>query len=427
MIVESLKKSIMLSAISGNLSEQIVGEIVDNKLEDYSEEAQFIIPKNWKWVKLQDITDYGQNNSVSGNSLLESTWILELEDIEKNTGKLIQKVQKKDRKSVSNKNKFIKGNLLYGKLRPYLNKCIIANDDGYCSTEIVPMNLSENVIAKYLQIVFLSPYYYNFVNEKSYGTKMPRLGTNDAKNSLIPLPPLEEQRRIVNHLEIIYQKLDSLKPIEDELNNLKQVFPVEMRKSILNSAFNGKLISCSTQFSDWCSDKLIKVADILTGNSIPENIKKSKYTNVDNGFNYIATKDLGFDHSFNYENGIKIPFTEKNFKHANENDILMCIEGGSAGKKIGILSERVCFGNKLCKFSADSSKILPKYLYYYLQSPQFLQNFNSNLSGIIGGVSINKLKKIEIKYPTIKEQEEIISKIENLFLYCNNIEDLIGN
>lgn len=93
--------------------------------------------------------------------------------------------------------------------------------------------------------------------------------------------------------------------------------------------------------------------------------------NLNSGYNYIATKDLEFSHSFVYENGVKIPYDEKGFKYAEPSDILMCIEGGSAGKKIGILSEKVCFGNKLCRFGLISDRILPKYLYYYLQSPVF--------------------------------------------------------
>ena len=104
---------------------------------------------------------------------------------------------------------------------------------------------------------------------------------------------------------------------------------------------------------------------------------------------------------------------------------MICIEGGSAGKKIGILNETVCYGNKLCRFSTNPN-ILPKFLYYYLQSPIFLKNFNSNLSGIIGGVSINKIKNIELKYPSIEDQQIIVNKIEQLLPLCNDIGKLIS-
>ena len=99
----------------------------------------------------------------------------------------------------------------------------------------------------------------------------------------------------------------------------------------------------------WC--RLSNIANLYTGNSINESEKKSQYTDVI-GTEYIATKDVGFDNSIDYKNGISIPeeYIEK-FRIAPANSVLMCIEGGSAGRKIGILSQSVCFGNKLCCFS----------------------------------------------------------------------------
>lgn len=424
MIVEQLKKSIINSAISGTLTNQDATFRVDSKFNDYRDDLMFSIPENWKCVKLLDISDYGKNVSICGKDISEEEWILELEDIEKDSGVLLKKIYQQERKAVSNKNKFSKGNVLYGKLRPYLNKCIIADDDGYCSTEIVPMNLDENIINKYLQLVLMSPYYLNYVNEKSYGTKMPRLGTKDAQNSLIPLPPIEEQQRIIETVERLFEKLEDIKPLEQQLNMLKTNFPMDMKKSILLEAYNGAW--SLEKYEDWEELELKKVAEIFTGNSISESVKKSKYMNLDSGFNYIATKDLNFDHSIDYENGVKIPFDEKGFKYANKKSILMCIEGGSAGKKIGIVEEKVCFGNKLCKFECNSDIINYKYLYYFLQSPLFVKNFNNNLTGIIGGVSINKIKELLIKYPSLEEQQRIVDKIEKLLFVCNEIEIIIN-
>ena len=415
----------MLSAIAGTLSIQQNNEYVCDEFKDYRENLSFNIPLNWKCVKLSDITNYGKNKSVVGKSIHDEEWILELEDIEKNTSVLLKKVRQKDRKSISNKNKFGAGDLLYGKLRPYLNKCIVADEDGYCSTEIVPMSLNSNVINKYLQIVLMSPYYLNYVNEKSYGTKMPRLGTKDAQNSLIPLPPIEEQQRIVDKIEQIFTKLDEMKPIEEELQILKSKFPEDMKRSILNDFYSGKTSIFNKNYEEWESDKIYNIADICTGNSISENVKKDKYTGVREGYSYIATKDLSFKHIFDYDNGVKIPYSEVGFKYANPGDILMCIEGGSAGKKIGILDKTVCYGNKLCKFSVKSCNMIPKFLYYYLQSDLFLKNFYNNLTGIIGGVSINKIKNIIIKYPSIEEQKRIVDKLDQLLPLCDEIENLV--
>ena len=160
----------------------------------------------------------------------------------------------------------------------------------------------------------------------------------------------------------------------------------------------------------WMLCRLSSVADIYTGNSINENEKQKNYTGLSSGYNYIGTKDVGFDHSINYQNGVKIPFDQPSFRIAHKNTPLLCIEGGSAGRKIGILQEDVCFGNKLCAF--ESFGINPKYIYYYLQNPSFTQVFKEKTTGIIGGVSVNTLKSLLFLLPPLAEQERIVAEIE---------------
>ena len=152
------------------------------------------------------------------------------------------------------------------------------------------------------------------------------------------------------------------------------------------------------------------IANIYTGNSINETEKQRKYVGLPDGYNYIATKDVSFEHSINYENGVKIPFCENNFRIAYKHTPLLCIEGGSAGRKIAILEQDVCFGNKLCAF--QSLGVNPKYLYYYLQNPLFIQIFKSKTTGIIGGVSVNTLKTLIFALPPLSEQARIVEEIE---------------
>lgn len=130
---------------------------------------------------------------------------------------------------------------------------------------------------------------------------------------------------------------------------------------------------------------------------------------------YIGTKDVGFDNRINYCNGISIPSDYiPEFKIAPKNSILMCIEGGSAGKKIALTSQKVCFGNKLCCF-APYADTVSKFIYFYLQSPSFFACFFGNITGIIGGVSVNNLKKILMPIPPVNEQSRIVKQLEQLF------------
>lgn len=193
----------------------------------------------------------------------------------------------------------------------------------------------------------------------------------------------------------------------------------DLRAAILQAAMQGSLTDSDGE--SWNESKIEDVCELCTGNSISENVKKAKYMKVVEGRNYIGTKDLLFDHSFNYENGVKIPFDETSFRIANRGDILLCIEGGSAGRKIGILEEDVNYGNKLCRFSPND-KLNNRFLYFYIQSPLFQEQFSGSMTGIIGGVSIKKIKAITVKYPDIAEQKHIVEKVDELMARVADFE-----
>ena len=172
---------------------------------------------------------------------------------------------------------------------------------------------------------------------------------------------------------------------------------------------------------NWIETELVNITNLYTGNSINESVKKEKYTNLSEGFNYIATKDIGYDKSINYKNGIKIPFEETSFKIAPKGSVLLCIEGGSAGRKLAFTNEDVCFVNKLCAFVSRISTEHAKFIYYYFQSNDFKAIFNENKNGLIGGVSLNKLKQIKIIQPPLNEQKRIVEKLDKMMRIVDNV------
>lgn len=172
------------------------------------EDRPFAIPRTWCWVRLGDITNYG--SPVKAGALVPDTWVLDMEDIEKSSGRLLQKLRFIDRPALSDKNSFTKGDVLYGKLRPYLNKVLVADEDGVCTTEIIPFRCYGDYEPGYFRLALSSPYFLEYVNARSYGMKMPRLGTDDARNAPLPLPPLAEQSRIVTRVEELMRLCDAL-------------------------------------------------------------------------------------------------------------------------------------------------------------------------------------------------------------------------
>ncbi|WP_289422168.1 restriction endonuclease subunit S [Thomasclavelia cocleata] len=185
-------------------------ETIGNTTTCIQDEIPFDIPDSWEWVRLGEISNFGECISVSANEIENDLWVLDLEDIEKNTGKILQKKTKLSNPFSSTKHLFFANQVLYGKLRPYLNKVVVATENGCCSSEILPISFWGNINNYYAQLVLSSPFLVDYATKKSYGTKMPRLGTSDGKKALFPLPPLEEQKRIT-------QKLENLKTLCTEL------------------------------------------------------------------------------------------------------------------------------------------------------------------------------------------------------------------
>lgn len=205
-----MEKSLLQEAISGNLVPQLNVEPEVEQIGETPEEVPFEIPEKWKWIKLKDLTPYGKCDRIDSCNFNNSTWLLNLEDLEKDSGRLLQK--NKVLKNKGSKHVFKKGDVLYSKLRPYLNKVLIADEDGVCSTEIIPLKSDKNLLSsEYLCLYLKSPFFVHYAVSHSYGVKMPRLGTNDAKNALIPLPSLNEQKRIVEKLDKLMIEIQNLK------------------------------------------------------------------------------------------------------------------------------------------------------------------------------------------------------------------------
>jgi type I restriction enzyme S subunit len=119
-----------------------------------------------------------------------------------------------------------------------LNKVVVAQEDGYCTSEILPLPFVIDICPEYVRLLLMSDYFLAYANQCSYGVKMPRLGTTDGKKAMFPLPPLEEQKRIAT---VATQAIEQIEMLDAEKASLVEIVTAAKSK-ILSLAITGKLV-----------------------------------------------------------------------------------------------------------------------------------------------------------------------------------------
>ena len=392
------------------------------------------------WTTLGEISNYGECNNVSVDSITDDDWVLELEDLEKDTAKIIQTLSISKRSIKGVRHRFNKGDILYSKLRTYLNKVLVAPQSGYCTTEIMPFNSYCNVSSYYLNHVLRSAYFLDYTQQCGYGVKMPRLSTTDACNGMIPLPPLAEQKRIVKEIEHWFSLIDVIESGKEDLQaTIKQA-----KSKILDLAIHGKLvpqdpndepasellkrinskaeITCDNGHSEkfpyeipeswvWCSHN--SILDISGGAQPSKNYFENKPK--PNYIRLYQIRDYGESPVPVY-----IPINLAS-KQTEKGDILLARYGGSLGKvfhaKQGAYN--VAMAKVIFKFE---NLIYKEFAYYYYLSDLYQGKLKEISRTAQAGFNSTDFNDMYFPLPPLAEQQRIVQKIEELFSVFNNIQ-----
>ena len=357
--------------------------------------------------------------------------MLELEDVEKDSGRLIQTLSRKDRKISGVRCEIECGQILYSKLRTYLNKVLIAPKKGFCTTEIIPFYCFGKISHYYITSVLRSQYFIDYTTLCCYGCKMPRLSTDDARKGMIPLPPIAEQKRIVLTIKHLFLLIDS---IDASKNDLQEAVD-RCKTKVLDLAIHGKLVSqdpndepavellkrinpnvpiCDTSHypnlpESWCIVKLGDIYNHTTGKAL-------KKSNTDGVLRkYITTSNLYWN-SFDLKEVRSMYFTKEELEKCtvHKGDLLLC-NGGDVGRAaIWNYDEDICIQNHISRLRPKYENIAENLFYYYVLM-YLKQNGLLNGKGVaITSLSAADLLSIQVPMPPKKEQVRIVQKIQEI-------------
>ena len=173
--------------------------------------------------------------------------------------------------------------------------------------------------------------------------------------------------------------------------------------------------------SGWEWVRLGNTGKIFNGTSASAG-EKARLSKTPDGLPFIATKDVGYGRDpLSYENGLKVPHGDKDYKVAKSGAVLICAEGGSAGRKVGQTNRPICFGNKLYA-NETWSGIEAGYILSLYQSNFFYGEFKAKMAGIIGGIARSDFRSLRIPLPPLAEQRRIVAKVDELMALCDRLE-----
>ncbi|WP_082768042.1 restriction endonuclease subunit S [Ectopseudomonas composti] len=332
-------------------------------------------------------------------AIKDEVWELNLDQIESGTGKILEKKLTKISELGPSTHPFSAGTVLYSKLRPYLNKVVVADDDGYSTTELVPLRCDPaQVLPEYLAYYLRSPEFLSFAHTVVSGAKMPRMVMSEFWMYKIPLPPISEQRRIA----AILDKADALRAKRREA--------VAKLDQLLQSVF-------MEMFGDE-TDASVTVADITASETamrtgpFGSQLLHSEF--VDSG---IAV--LGIDNAVSNKFAWGKPryITEQKYAKLSRyrvlpGDVLITIMGTCG--RCAVVPEDIPLAintKHLCCISLDRSKCEPEFLHsYFLMHPVARNYLESRAKGaIMSGLNMGIIKELPIALPTIERQRQFVA------------------
>jgi type I restriction enzyme S subunit len=366
------------------------------------------IPEHWKTDRVKDVSRL-RDEKVQIKSSDKN--YLELENLEQGTGKVIGFQDTLE--VISKVMTFKKGDVLFGKLRPYLEKYYLTQEDGYCTGEILAMEPKsiDNLFFKYF---IGSPNFIKQCDVFSYGAKMPRVNWQTQIGTFeIPIPPPKEQKAIAEYLDKATAKVDRIIAIKQEqLVKMEEMFKDKVTAILsgLNSKNNKKtnLLWVKEIPSHW---KLAKLSHLIEVKDGTHDTPSYEYSG-ENNFPFVTSKDITYNEiDFSDTKFISPEYHNNYFRRSNpkRGDIIMPMIGTIGNSAIVNTNIEFSIKNVALFKTSESLKINTKFLFYFLESELNMNQFYlESKGGVQTFLSLTVLRNLKIILPPKDEQDEIV-------------------
>lgn len=494
-LAEDLRQAVLQAALQGNLTEQLetdsdVDEMLINIqkekkllfnkknareekiiLIEEDEEKPYDIPLNWRWEKLGNIGIY--KKGPFGSALTKSMFVPKSE----NTVKVYEQ-KNAIQKDASLGEYYITKEYFDSKMKGFVvetGDIIVSCAGTIGETYIMPDNIEFGIInqalmrmniVQSLNISYFLIYFDNVLKVEaqkgSRGSAIKNIPPFEVfKKMLIPIPPIEEQQRIVDKINRIMPKIDEYEKIEKELETLKKEFPIDMKDALLQAAMQGKLTeqlesdssvdellaSIQKEKEKLIAQKKIKkekplpdIDDEEIPFDIPENWRWVRWGNlaysIQYGYNAPAQESGKIkmvrisDIQDNSVNWNSVPYCDISDEEIEtyllkENDILFVRTGGTVGKSflVSNVPEDAIYAGYLIR-TRYNAKLIPQYLKFFMESQLYwVQLQNGKTQGCQPNCNGQTLSKMMIPLPPIEEQQRIVKRLDLLLPLCEDLKE----
>ncbi|ELA8077881.1 restriction endonuclease subunit S [Vibrio alginolyticus] len=267
-LLKRFRMSVLSAAVSGELTEEwreanpnLQTVLSDNFIQSYNGKPLGDLPGSWGWVSFKNAAKIESN--LVDPKLTPSDIHLAPNHIESNTGRILDLVTVEQDKVKSNKHRFYPGQIIYSKIRPYLNKVCTVDFEGVCSADMYPVKA--NINREYLLYVMLSDLFVYWTSQQQGRVVLPKINQKALNEIPVPVPPNEEQNEIARIVGELWAKADAV----EKQYNLAKLRVDKLTQSILARAFRGELF-------EPFSDKAERVAQPQSENDIDEQPKEQE-------------------------------------------------------------------------------------------------------------------------------------------------------